>query len=284
MAYGASGGIGEALMGISSMMMGYQMDKNKEAALEKRKKQAEEAARLLEESRVARPSKPFRTQADPNAQSPWVSKEASGYVTPQGKPSMEMVEEFNSSGRPIGMRPASASESISLRQEEEALKAQAQEQARLREREEEEFGMKKEKHNSGLARDAASVESSRASAAYLRSGGSSGRPKAQDEAVLWKDINNLMSDPNYRAAVEAGDASVLREFQPEDSVVKGLRSVAEMAGVPVPGNSGPSILEELQAEQDPVVRAQMLAGFKRRLEQAAARGLSAGKGVKPQKQ
>lgn len=284
MAYGASGGIGEALMGISSMMMGYQMDKNKEAALEKRKKQAEEAARLLEESRVARPSKPFRTQADPNAQSPWVSKEASGYVTPQGKPSMEMVEEFNSSGRPIGMRPASVSESLSLRQEEEALKAQAQEQARKYGREEEEFGMKKEKHKSSLARDKAATESSRASAAYLRSGGVSGRPKAQDEAVLWKDINNLMSDPNYRAAVEAGDASVLREFQPEDSVVKGLRSVAGMIGVPVPGNSGPSILEELQAEQDPVVRAQILAGFKRRLEQAAARGLSAGKGVKPQKQ
>jgi hypothetical protein len=277
-------GIGGALQSLGGNMMSMAFSNMQDKKLEERKRQAEEAARLLEESRVARTSKPFRTQADPNAQSPWVSKEASGYVTPQGKPSMEMVEEFNSSGRPIGTRPASASESVSLRQEEEALKAQAQEKARLRGREEEEFGMKKEKHKSSLERDKASIASSRASAAYLRSGGSSGRPKAQDEAVLWKDINNLMSDPNYRAAVEAGDASVLREFQPEDSVVKGLRSVAEMAGVPVPGNSGPSILEELQAEQDPVVRAQMLAGFKRRLEQAAARGLSAGKGVKPQKQ
>lgn len=284
MAYGASGGIGEALMGISSMMMGYQMDKNRDAALEKRKKQADEAERLLEEKRVARTSKPFRTQADPNAQSPWVSKEASGYTTPQGLPSMEMVERFNAAGDPLGLRPASASESAALRQEEGALKAQAQEQARKYGREEEEFGMKKEKHKSSLERDKASIASSRAYAENLKSDGMSGRPKAQDEAALWKDINNLMSDPNYRAAVEAGDASVLREFQPEDSVVKGLRSVAGMAGVPVPGNSGPSILEELQAEQDPVVRAQILAGFKRRLEQAAARGLSAGKGVKPQKQ
>ncbi len=209
MAYGASGGIGEALMGISSMMMGYQMDKN----IEKRKKQAEEAARLLEESRVARPSKPFRTQADPNAQSPWVSKEASGYVTPQGKPSMEMVEEFNSSGRPIGMRPASASESLSLRQEEEALKAQAQEQARLRGREEEEFGMKKEKHNSGLARDAASVESSRASAASsrayaenLKSGGLSGRPV---------DPFKEESDLAYLVGTKEGGAGIDAEYQAE---------------------------------------------------------------------
>ena len=284
-------GIGGALQNLGGSMMSMAFSNMQDKKIEERKRQAQEAERLLEEVKVARTSKPFRTQADPNAQSPWVSKEAGGYMTPQGKPSMEMVEEFNSSGRPIGMRPASASESISLRQEEEALKAQAQEKARKYGREEEEFSMKKEKHKSGLDRDAASIESSRASAASsrayaenLKSDGMSGRPKAQDESVLWKDINNLMSDPNYRAAVEAGDASVLREFQPEDSVVKGLRSVAGMAGVPVPGNSGPSILEELQAEQDPIVRAQMLAGFKRRLEQAAARGLSAGKGVKPQKQ
>ena len=214
MAYGASGGIGEALMGISSMMMGYQMDKNKEAALEKRKKQAEEAARLLEESRVARPSKPFRTQADPNAQSPWVSKEASGYVTPQGKPSMEMVERFNAAGDPLGLRPASASESAALRQEEEALKAQAQEQARLRGREEEEFGMKKEKHKSGLARDAASIESSRASAASsrayaenLKSGGLSGRPTV--------DPFKEESDLAYLVGTKEGGAGIDAEYQAE---------------------------------------------------------------------
>jgi len=207
MAYGASGGIGEALMGISSMMMGYQMDKNKEAALEKRKKQAEEAARLLEESRVARPSKPFRTQADPNAQSPWVSKEASGYVTPQGKPSMEMVEEFNSSGRPIGTRPASASESISLRQEEKALKEQAQEQARKYRREEEEFGMKKEKHKSSLERDKVSIASSRANAEYLKSGGLSGRPTV--------DPVKEESDLAYLVGTKEGGAGIDAEYQTE---------------------------------------------------------------------
>jgi len=207
MAYGASGGIGEALMGISSMMMGYQMDKNKEAALEKRKKQAEEAARLLEESRVARPSKPFRTQADPNAQSPWVSKEASGYVTPQGKPSMEMVEEFNSSGRPIGMRPASASESISLRQEEEALKAQAQEQEQARKYGREEFGMKKEKHKSSLERDKASIASSRANAEYLKSGGLSGRPTV--------DPVKEESDLAYLVGTKEGGAGIDAEYQTE---------------------------------------------------------------------
>ena len=207
MAYGASGGIGEALMGISSMMMGYQMDKNKEAALEKRKKQADEADRLLEEAKVARPSKPFRTQADPNAQSPWVSKEASGYTTPQGKPSMEMVEEFNSSGRPIGMRPASVSESLSLRQEEEALKAQAQEQARLRAREEEEFNMKQEEHKSSLERDKASIASSRAYAENLESGGLSGRPTV--------DPFKEESDLAYLVGTKEGGAGIDAEYQAE---------------------------------------------------------------------
>ena len=196
-----------------------------------------------------------------------------------------MAQDVNARGLPVGSaRPASQFE-----KEDHATRNQmaANERALAADKrmaEMEDRTMKQEKHKSSLERDKASIASSRANAENLKSDGMSGRPKAQDEAVLWKDINNLMSDPNYRAAVEAGDASVLREFQPEDSVVKGLRSVAGMAGVPVPGNSGPSILEELQAEQDPVVRAQMLAGFKRRLEQAAARGLSAGKGVKPQKQ
>lgn len=198
-----------------------------------------------------------------------------------------MAQDVNARGLSVGSaRPASQFE-----KEDYATRNQmaANERAMAADKqmaEMEDRTMKQEQHKSRLAKDKQTIATSKAVAENLRSGGDgvSGRPKAQDESVLWKDINNLMSDPNYRAAVEAGDASVLREFQPEDSVVKGLRSVAGMAGVPVPGNSGPSILEELQAEQDPVVRAQMLAGFKRRLEQAAARGLSAGKGVKPQKQ
>lgn len=204
-------GIGGALQNLGGSMMSMAFSN----MIEERKRQAQEAERLLEEAKVARTSKPFRTQADPNAQSPWVSKEAGGYMTPQGKPSMEMVEEFNSSGRPIGMRPASASESISLRQEEEALKAQAQEKARKYGREEEEFSMKKEKHKSGIARDAASIESSRASAASsrayaenLKSGGMSGRPSVDPFA----DESDLAYLVGTKEGGEQADAQYQQEL------------------------------------------------------------------------
>lgn len=200
-------GIGGALQNIGGSMMSMAFSNMQDKKLEERKRQADEAERLLEEKRVARTSKPFRTQADPNAQSPWVSKEASGYVTPQGKPSMEMVEEFNSSGRPIGMRPASVSESISLRQEEKALKAQAQEQARKYGREEEEFGMKKERHKSSLERDKASIASSRAYAENLRSGGLSGRPTV--------DPFKEESDLAYLVGTKEGGAGIDAEYQAE---------------------------------------------------------------------
>lgn len=197
-------GIGGALQNLGGSMMSMAFSNMQDKKIEERKRQAQEAERLLEEAKVARTSKPFRTQADPNAQSPWVSKEASGYVTPQGKPSMEMVEEFNSSGRPIGMRPASASESLSLRQEEEALKAQAQEQARKYKREEEEFGMKKEKHKSSLERDKASIASSRA---YAESGGLSGRPTV--------DPFKEESDLAYLVGTKEGGAGIDAEYQAE---------------------------------------------------------------------
>lgn len=207
-------GIGGALQNIGGSMMSMAFSNMQDKKLEERKRQADEAERLLEEKRVARTSKPFRTQADPNAQSPWVSKEASGYVTPQGKPSMKMVEEFNSSGRPIGMRPASESESFAASQEEAALLKAQQEAEMKRAREEEEFGMKKEKHKSGIARDAASIESSRASAASsrayaenLKSGGLSGRPTV--------DPFKEESDLAYLVGTKEGGAGIDAEYQAE---------------------------------------------------------------------
>lgn len=207
-------GIGGALRNIGGSMMSMAFSNMQDKKLEERKRQADEAERLLEEKRVARTSKPFRTQADPNAQSPWVSKEASGYVTPQGKPSMKMVEEFNSSGRPIGMRPASESESFAASQEEAALLKAQQEAEMKRAREEEEFGMKKEKHKSGIARDAASIEASRASAASsrayaenLKSGGLSGRPTV--------DPFKEESDLAYLVGTKEGGAGIDAEYQAE---------------------------------------------------------------------
>ena len=98
---------------------------------------------------------------------------------------------------------------------------------------------------------------------------------------MWKDINNLLGDPDYQAAVQAGDPSVLREMGASDPVIGGLRAAGKAIGVDVPEDSRPNLLREIEQEQDPAVRAQMLASFKRRLEMAAAKGRSGGKGIRP---
>ena len=152
-------GIGGALQNIGGSMMSMAFSNMQDKKIEERKRQAQEAERLLEEAKVARTR---------------LFKDKAGNLS---------VEEFNASGRPIGVRPASESESFAASQEEAALLKAQQEAEMKRAREEEEFGMKKEKHKSGIARDAASIESSRASAASsrayaenLKSGGLSGRP------------------------------------------------------------------------------------------------------------
>jgi len=97
----------------------------------------------------------------------------------QGPPTL-VTQDFNARGIPVGSaRPANQVEQEDFQTKRLALGKQQM-------LEEEARKMAKEKHKSGLARDAASVESSRASAASsrayaenLKSGGLSGRPTSR---------------------------------------------------------------------------------------------------------
>ncbi len=175
-------GIGGALQNLGGSMMSMAFSNMQDKKIEERKRQAQEAERLLEEAKVARTR---------------LFKDKAGNLS---------VEEFNASGRPIGMRPASESESFAASQEEAALLKAQQEAEMKRAREEEEFGMKKEKHKSSLERDKASIASSRANAEYLKSGGVSGKPvdPFADE-----------SDLAYLVGTKEGGAGIDAEYQAE---------------------------------------------------------------------
>lgn len=82
----------------------------------------EKLRQKADEMRVAA-KKMFLQKGSSTDQSPWVSKDAAGYTTPQGTPDQVMVEEFNNMGRPISTRPAAASESEGYLQEQNALAA-----------------------------------------------------------------------------------------------------------------------------------------------------------------
>lgn len=275
-------GIGGALQSIGGNIMQMAFGNMQDKKIEERKKQAEEAARILEESRVARTSRPYMKKGDPKAFSPWMSQESKGYATPTGTTDQLMVSEYNSQGRPIGQRFADPAEKQGYDQEQlaaaqTAAAAKSDAEAKMRKENRDEMKLR-----SQLARDKASTaasyanaESSRAYAKNLAS------PSVGNEATLWKDINNLLGDPDYQAAVQAGDPSVLREMGASDPVIGGLRAAGKAIGADVPEDSRPNLLREIEQEQDPAVRAQMLASFKRRLEMAAAKGRASGKGIRP---
>lgn len=192
-------------------------------------------------------------------------------------PQQLMVEEYNPSGRVIGTRAASKGEEdeyVQGKQTRAANLAAATADAEAKARDE---ARKDADLESKVAyRSAATNAANRRNLAKPDGG-----VKGQSEATLWKDINNLLGDPDYQAAVKAGDPAVLREMGGGDPVIDGLRAAGKAIGVDVPEDSSPNLLREIEQEQDPAVRAQMLAAFKRRLEMAAAKGRSGGKGIRP---
>jgi len=192
-------------------------------------------------------------------------------------PQQLMVEEYNPSGRVIGTRAASKGE------EDEYVQGKQTRAANLAAATfDAEAKMRDEDRKDADLESKVAYRSAAANAANRRNlAKPDGGVKGQSEATLWKDINNLLGDPDYQAAVKAGDPSVLREMGASDPVIGGLRAAGKAIGVDVPEDSRPNLLREIEQEQDPVVRAQMLASFKRRLEMAAAKGRSGGKGIRP---
>lgn len=96
---------------FGSLASNVQADIDSERSLKEKEKLMEIEEKLrkkAEETRVAA-KRMFTQKGNPNAQSPWVSKDA-GYMNPQGEPDRVMVEEFNNQGKPISTRPAGPGE------------------------------------------------------------------------------------------------------------------------------------------------------------------------------
>lgn len=269
---------------FNSLAADSQAKRDDNRALDKYKKQLEiqdELRKKAEEAKVAA-TKMFKKPGDPNQQSPWVSKEASGYVKPQGGADQWMVEEFNSQGKPIGVRPASITESESGSKGELATLYAQQEAQRKLSMEDEDRSIKKRKDEAYINRQNAASESSRASAEYMRKGGATPKGMSYEEGM--KKVVNLLGDPDYRAAVQAADPGALNALgmSADGSLVKGVKAVASYLGV-MPQTENADALDlraQLAKEQDPEIRAQMVQDYIRRLELAAASARARGIGIK----
>ena len=277
------GGIGGALQNIGGNMMQMAFSDMQDKKIEARKKQEQEAMRLLEEARVAR-TQPYKSPADPKAQSPWISKEAGGYVTPQGKPEQWMVEEFNSQGKPIGSRPASMSEDQQYRSADELAKQKALADAGDLAWKQEERGMKQTKAELDLRKGEQSIRTSKASEQYMRSGGGrNATPKAKDPDKVMNDIQTLLRYPENIAAIEAVDPTLLKRIQGggTSGIDNAIKSGLAYFGAK-PQEADGSLWSELEAAGDDELRAQILYGVKRELDAALARGRAGKKGMKPE--
>jgi hypothetical protein len=130
-------------------------------------------------------------------------------------PPQLMAQDLNARGVAVGSaRPASQFEKEDYTARSQVAAGERALAADKQRMETEDRAMKKEKHKSGLARDAASIESSRARAASsrayadnLKSGGLSGRPSVDP----FKDESDLA----YLVGTKEGGAEIDAEYQAE---------------------------------------------------------------------
>ena len=274
-------GIGGALQDVGGNIMQMAFGNMRDKKLEERKKQADEAARILEESRVARTSRPYMKKGDPKAFSPWMSQESKGYATPTGTPDQLMVSKYNSLGDPIGQRLADPAEQAGYEQEQAILA-----QANLAAKEKADAAARKEgreelKLQSQLARDEASTAASYANAESSRAYAKNLASPTGNEEDAMKDVTYLLTDPYAREAIDAGDPNIAGRWGQKPGAIESfIKSALSKAGVEVPEVS-PSVMASLNRTEDPAVRAQIIQTYVRELRQAQAQGLGKLKGVKP---
>ena len=269
-------GIGGALQSIGGNIMQMAFGNMQDKKIEERKKQAEEAQRLLEESRVARTSRPYMKKGDPKAFSPWMSQESKGYATPTGTPDQLMVSEYNSQGRPLGQRLADPAEKQGYEQEQQiqaASLAAAKSEAEAKMRDED----RKERDLDSKIKYRAAATSAANRSNLAEPGGST---RGRSEADLSKTVVNLMGDPDYMAAVNAGDPRVMQRMGAPDKIVDAMKSVATGLGVSLPEDTRTTIERDLQKETTPEGRAKIWEIFLREMDIAAAKGRASGKGIR----
>lgn len=260
---------------FGSVANNLQANMDDERALDKYKKQLdiqEEMRKKAEEAKVAA-AKMFTKKGSPNEQSPWISKEASGYVTPQGGPDQLMVEEFNSQGRPIGVRPASASEmqsniaSADLAQKTAAKEAQ-------------ELQFKLEDRDLKKRKDEAYINRQNRPSSGAKGGGAT--PKGQSYQEMLNDVTGRLRDPEYLESLKYADPGLLAEINQNagDKVTRVMGALGNMMGVKQAEDPNTLWAQLKAAEGDEAKQVQILKGIRRRMEEARAKALARGVGVR----
>lgn len=187
------------------------------------------------------------------------------------------VEEYNSQGRVIGTRAASKGEEdeyVQGKQTRAANLAAATSEAEAKVRDEERKDADLE--SKIKYRDAATGAANRRNLAAPDA-----NTKGRSEADLSKTVVNLMGDPDYMAAVNAGDPTVMRRMGGADPIIDNMKRVATALGVPVPKETQSQVEDALQKESTPEGRAKVWEIFLREMDMAAAKGRASGKGIRP---
>jgi len=195
--------------------------------------------------------------------------------TSQG-PAQLLVEEYNPSGRLIGTRLASKGEEekhVTDKQTRAANLAAAKSEAEAKMRDED----RKERDLDSKIKYRAAATSAANRSNLAEPGGST---RGRSEADLSKTVVNLMGDPDYMAAVNAGDPRVMQRMGAPDKIVDAMKSVATGLGVSLPEDTRTTIERDLQKETTPEGRAKIWEIFLREMDIAAAKGRASGKGIR----
>jgi len=195
--------------------------------------------------------------------------------TSQG-PAQLQVEEYNPSGRLIGTRLATKGEEekhVMDKQTRAANLAAATSEAEAKTRDED----RKERDLDSKIKYRAAATSAANRSNLAEPGGST---RGRSEADLSKTVVNLMGDPDYMAAVNAGDPRVMQRMGAPDKIVDAMKSVATGLGVSLPEDTRTTIERDLQKETTPEGRAKIWEIFLREMDIAAAKGRASGKGIR----
>lgn len=195
--------------------------------------------------------------------------------TSQG-PAQLQVEEYNPSGRLIGTRLATKGEEekhVMDKQTRAVNLAAAKSEAEAKMRDED----RKERDLDSKIKYRAAATSAANRSNLAEPGGST---RGRSEADLSKTVVNLMGDPDYMAAVNAGDPRVMQRMGAPDKIVDAMKSVATGLGVSLPEDTRTTIERDLQKETTPEGRAKIWEIFLREMDIAAAKGRASGKGIR----
>lgn len=195
--------------------------------------------------------------------------------TSQG-PAQLQVEEYNPSGRLIGTRLATKGEEekhVMDKQTRAVNLAAAKSEAEAKLRDED----RKERDLDSKIKYRAAATSAANRSNLAEPGGST---RGRSEADLSKTVVNLMGDPDYMAAVNAGDPRVMQRMGAPDKIVDAMKSVATGLGVSLPEDTRTTIERDLQKETTPEGRAKIWEIFLREMDIAAAKGRASGKGIR----